>query len=240
MKCYCDLHIHSALSPCADKDMTPNNIVNMSALCGLQMIALTDHNSIGNVEAAMKVAEELPITVVPGMELETMEEIHFVCLFPTLEIAKEFDAWLAPYRMPIKNKPEIFGEQLYMNENDEIVGTEEYLLVTATTCSIYDAAPKVRALGGVIYPAHVDRSSYSVISNFGIVPEDLKFTSVEISAKITKEEALKKYPYLSKYQIVTDSDSHYLDTFYDMQNPIELPEISAEALIAKLSEPINQ
>lgn len=238
MKCYCDLHIHSALSPCADTDMTPNNIVNMSVLCGLQMIALTDHNSIGNVEAAMKAAKELPITVVPGMELETMEEIHFVCLFPTLEIAKEFDAWLTPYRMPIKNKPEIFGKQLYMNENDEIVGTEEFLLVTATTCSIYDAAPKVRALGGVIYPAHVDRSSYSVISNFGTVPEDLKFTSVEISAKITKEEALEKYPYLSKYQIVTDSDSHYLDTFYDTQNPIELPEISAKALIAKLSEPI--
>ncbi len=240
MKCYCDLHIHSALSPCADKDMTPNNIVNMSVLCGLQMIALTDHNTIGNVEAAMKAAEELPLTVVPGMELETMEEIHFVCLFPTLEIAKEFDAWLAPYRMHIKNKPEIFGEQFYMNEKDEVVGTEEYLLVTATTCSIYDAAPKVRTLGGVIYPAHVDRSSYSVISNFGTVPEDLKFTSVEISAKITKEEALEKYPYLSKYQIVTDSDSHYLDTFYDTQNPIELPEISAEALIAKLAEPIKK
>ena len=236
MKCFCDLHIHSALSPCADKDMTPNNIVNMSVLCGLHMIALTDHNSIGNVEAAMKVAEELPITVVPGMELETMEEIHFVCLFPTLEIAKEFDNWLSAYRMPVKNRPEIFGEQLYMNENDEVVGTEEFLLVTATTCSIYDAAPVVRRLGGVIYPAHVDRSSYSVISNFGTVPEDLGFTAVEISSHITKEEALTKYPYLEKYQIVTDSDSHYLDTFYDTQNALELPECTAEALIKKLAE----
>lgn len=238
MNCYCDLHIHSALSPCADKDMTPNNIVNLSVLCGLNIIALTDHNSIGNVEATMKAAENLPITVVPGMELETMEEIHFVCLFPTLEIAKEFDAWLSPYRMPIKNKPEIFGEQLYMDENDEIVGTEEHLLVTATTCSIYDAAPKVRALGGVIYPAHVDRSSYSVISNFGTVPEDLGFTCVEISSGISKEDALAKYPYLGKYQIVTDSDSHYLDTFYDTQNPIELEEPTAAALIAKLSKAI--
>lgn len=183
----------------------------------------------------MKVAKDLPITVVPGMELETMEEIHFVCLFPTLEIAREFDSWLSSYRMPIKNRPEIFGEQLYMNENDEVVGTEDLLLVTATTCSIYDAAPVVRRLGGVIYPAHVDRSSYSVISNFGTVPEDLGFTAVEISSRITKEEALAKYPYLEKYQIVTDSDSHYLDTFYDTQNSIELPECTASALIEKLS-----
>lgn len=234
MKCFCDLHIHSALSPCADADMTPNNIVNMAVLCGLHMIALTDHNSIGNVEAAMRVAEELPITVVPGMELETMEEIHFVCLFPDLETAKVFDKWLAPYRMPVKNRPEIFGNQYYMNEKDEIVGEEPSLLVTATTCSIYDAAPKVRAIGGVIYPAHVDRSSYSVISNFGMIPEDLEFTTVELSKHITREEAIAKYPYLSKYQIVTDSDSHYLDTFYETQNPIELPEATAKALIEKL------
>lgn len=235
MRCYCDLHIHSALSPCADNDMTPNNIVNMSVLCGLNIIAITDHNSIGNVEAAMKVAKNLPITVVPGMELETAEEIHFVCLFPTLCIAKEFDHWLESYRMPVKNRPEIFGEQLYMDENDQVIGTEERLLVTATTCSIYDAAPKVRAFGGVIYPAHVDRSSYSVISNFGTIPEDLQFTTVELSKNITKEAALELYPWLANYRIITDSDSHYLDTFYETQNPIELPEATAKALIDALS-----
>lgn len=235
MKYFCDLHIHSALSPCGDNDMTPNNIVNMAVLCGLNMIAVTDHNSIGNVAAAMKVAEALPITVVPGMELETVEEVHFVCLFPDLETAQEFDKWLAPFRLPIKNRPEIFGEQLYLNERDEVVGTEENLLVTAVSCSVYDAAPKVRSLGGAIFPAHVDRSSYSVISNLGTVPEDLNFTTVEISKNITKEEALLKFPYLSNYQIITDSDSHYLDTFYEKENPIELPVPTAKALIEKLN-----
>ena len=239
MRCYCDLHIHTALSPCADRDMTPNNIVNMAVLCGLHLIAITDHNSIGNVAAAMKVAESLPITVVPGMELETAEEVHFVCLFPTLEIAQEFDHWLERYRTPLKNRPSLFGEQWYMNENDEITGTEERLLVTATTCSIYDVFPKVRALGGAIYPAHVDRSSYSMISNFGTIPEDLSFTTVELSKNITTEEALKSYPFLAKYHIITDSDSHYLDTIYDTQNPIELPEVTAEALIAVLSKPLH-
>ena len=236
MKYFCDLHIHSALSPCGDNDMTPNNIVNMAVLCGLNLIAITDHNSIGNVAAAMKVAESLPITVVPGMELETVEEVHFVCLFPDLETAQEFSDWLDAFRLPIKNRPEIFGEQLYLNELDEVVGTEEKLLVTAVSCSIYDAAPKVRALGGAIFPAHVDKNSYSVISNLGTVPEDLNFTTVELSKNTTKEEALTRFPYLSNYQIITDSDSHYLDTFYEKENPIELAEPTARALIEKLNK----
>ncbi len=233
MKYFCDLHLHSALSPCGDNDMTPNNIVNMATLCGLNIIAICDHNSIGNVKSAMKVAENLPITVVPGMELETLEEAHFVCLFPTLSLAEEFDKWLTPYKNQIKNRPEIFGEQLYLNEKDEITGIEEHLLVAAASCSIYDAAPKVREFGGVIIPAHVDKSSYSIISNLGTVPEDLGFTTVEISKNTTKEEAISRFPYLSKYQIITNSDSHYLDSFYEKENPIELPEPTAEALIKK-------
>lgn len=235
MKYFCDLHIHSALSPCGDNDMTPNNIVNMAVLCGLNIIAVADHNSIGNAAAAMKVAENLPITVVPGMELETSEEAHFVCLFPTLKDAEGFYGWLEQRCLPIKNKPEIFGEQLYLNENDEQVGTEERLLVTAASCSIYEAAPVVRSFGAAIFPAHVDKSAYSIISNLGTVPKDLGFTTVELSKNMSKERALEAFPYLSEYRIITNSDSHYLDTFYETQNPIELEEPTATALIKKLS-----
>ena len=234
MKYYCDLHIHSALSPCGDADMTPNNIVNMACLSGLDIIAVADHNSIGNVESCMKVAESLPITVVPAMELETSEDVHFLCLFETLEVAKEFDEWLAPFKATHKNRPEIFGTQQYMDENDEIVGTEENLLVVATQISIYDAKKKIDTLPAVIIPAHVDRSSYSIISNLGFVPDDLDFSTVEISKNISREDALSLYPYLEKYNIITDSDSHYLDTFYEKENPIELPEPTAKALINAL------
>lgn len=239
MTCFCDLHLHSALSPCGDNDMTPNNIVNMAVLCGLNIIAITDHNSIGNVAAAMKAAENLPITVVPGMELETAEEAHFVCLFPTLEKAAGFNSWLDRYRFPIKNKPKIFGDQLYLNEKDELTGTEELLLVTAASCSIYDAAPAARSFGAVVFPAHVDKTAYSVISNLGTVPEDLGFTTVELSKNTSKEEALLKFPFLSKYRIITNSDSHYLDSFYETQNPIDLEEPTAAALIKKLSSPLD-
>lgn len=234
MKYYCDLHIHSALSPCGDADMTPNNIVNMACLSGLDIIAVADHNSIGNVEACMKVARDLPITVVPAMELETSEEVHFLCLFENIDVAREFDEWLAPYKATHKNRPEIFGKQQYMDENDEVTGTEENLLVVATGVSIYDVKKKIDTLPAVIIPAHVDRSSYSIISNLGFVPDDLDFTTVEISKNITKEEVLKLYPYLEKYNIITDSDSHYLDTFYEKENPIELPEPTAQALINAL------
>ena len=240
MNCFCDLHIHSALSPCGDNDMTPNNIVNMAVLCGLNIIAITDHNSIGNVASAMKVAETLPITVVPGMELETSEEAHFVCLFPTLEKAAGFHSWLTQFRMPVQNRPEIFGDQLYLNEKDEPVGTEDLLLVTAATCSIYEALPIARGFGAAVIPAHVDKSAFSIIASLGTIPEDLGFTTVELSKNTTREEALANFPYLDKYRIITNSDSHYLDSFYETQNPIELEAPTADALIKKLTTPFNK
>ena len=109
MKIRYDLHIHSALSPCGDADMTPNNIVNMALICGLDMIAVSDHNTAGNVDAVMKVGQTAGITVVPAMEVETMEEIHVLCLFPTLESLLDFEQNVIFNALPpIKNKVEIF------------------------------------------------------------------------------------------------------------------------------------
>ena len=234
MKYYCDLHIHSALSPCGDADMTPNNIVNMASLCGLDIVAICDHNSIGNVASAIKAARDLPLCVVPGMELETSEEVHFVCLFENLETAIEFDNWLTPFKPTIKNRPEIFGEQQYLDENDALCGYEENMLVSACSVSIYDVKKKIDTLSAVIIPAHIDRSSYSIISNLGLIPEDLGFTTVEISSKITKEEAIEKFPHIKGYNIITNSDSHYLGTIYEEENPIELPAPTARDLISAL------
>ncbi len=234
MKVKCDLHIHSALSPCGDMDMTPNNIVNMAILNGLDMIALTDHNSAGNVRSLMACAEDKPLCVVPGMELETAEEAHFVCLFETAEQAETFADYIKPYFLPIKNRVDIFGEQAYMDADDNITGYEQQLLTTALTCSIYDAASVVRGLSGVVYPAHVDKNAYSIISNLGIVPPDLGFTVAELSKHCSVEEAVKKWPYLEKYILFSDSDSHYLWDIYENQNMLELEEISAACLIETL------
>ena len=133
--CY-DLHIHSALSPCAENDMTPINIVAKASACGLEMLSITDHNAIDNVASAMLVGEALGVTVVPGIEVQTSEEIHFVCYFETFDDLKNFYKNLS--FVVVKNRPDIFGEQLIINEDDEIVGSVERLLITSSNTSESD------------------------------------------------------------------------------------------------------
>ena len=225
MKLYYDLHIHSALSPCGDMDMTPNNIVNMSIIKGLDIIAVSDHNSVGNVRSCMKVAEDSDLVVVPGMEVETSEEVHVLCLFPDIESAEKMAEQVYAALGDIKNRPEIFGEQAFMDVEDEICGTEEKLLVTATSLSIDKVKAIADEVGGVAVPAHLDRSSYSALSNLGMLP-DIGFNTVEVSKKTLPEN----YAYLGK-KIIQNSDAHYLEDISEPECAIDLPEKSAAALI---------
>ena len=230
MKVYYDLHIHSALSPCGDIDMTPNNIVNMSVLKGLDVIALTDHNSCGNVRSAIKVADNR-IIVIPGMEIETSEEVHMVALFPNVEAAEEMEAIIRKRSVGIKNKPEIFGNQYFMDENDEIIGEEENLLVTATGVDLYETVKIVAALGGVAYPAHIDRNSFSVLSNLGFIPTDSDITTVEITAG-GREKFFDEYS--RKYNVVTSSDAHYLGDISEKMFNMDISDKKVEKILAKL------
>ena len=129
MKCYYDFHIHSCLSPCADMDMTPHSIAGMSYINGLNAIAVADHNTARNIRAVTKAAEEYGICVVPGIEAESAENIHLLCLFSTIESAEEMGAFLESHLPPIKNRPDIFGEQWIMNEVDEKTGEIDILLI---------------------------------------------------------------------------------------------------------------
>ncbi len=206
MSIFYDLHIHSALSPCGDEDMTPNNIVNMACLLGLDMIALTDHNTAGNVRA-VSMAAEGKIKVVPGIEVTTAEEVHTVCYFPTIEAAEDMSDFLKKNMQGIKNRPEIFGRQLFMDHNDEITGEEESLLVSAVNLDIYEVEMATHERGGMFVPAHIDRSSYSVLANLGFLPPDLKVDAIEIT-----QGGLEKYAGLyDDYPILTSSDAHYLE-----------------------------
>lgn len=205
MKVYYDIHIHSALSPCGDNDMTPNNIVNMALLKGLDVIAVADHNTCRNVKSIMKVAQDR-LLVIPAMEIETSEEVHMLTLFPELSMAEEMERILIEKSNPVKNRPEIFGNQYIMNEYDEIIGEEERLLVTATGLDIYEVVRQAQGLGGVAIPAHIDRSSYSVLSNLGFIPPDLKIGTVEITPK-NKEKMQNEY---DKFEVISNSDAHYL------------------------------
>ena len=226
---YYDFHIHSALSPCGDNDMTPKNIVNMAALGGLDAIAISDHNTIGNVAAAIKVGDECGIKVIPGMEIETAEEVHILTLYPDVTSA-EYVADAVYKSLPdIKNRPEIFGEQLKMNEMDEIVGIEEKLLISPTSLSIEKVYELVQEAGGIFIPAHVDRHSYSVLTNLGFIPDNLDIKHIEVSKKVSVlEDYLSARPELRKYEIFRNSDAHYLedislnDTFLEAKDISEI------------------
>ncbi len=213
-----DFHIHSCLSPCGDKDMTPQNIVNMSKIMGYHAIALTDHNTTGNCEAVIKAGKEIGLTVIPGMELCTSEEVHIVCLFPDIEKANKFSEYVYSTLPPVKNKPSVFGEQTKMNENDEITGTEEKLLITASSISCAKVVDTLKEFGGICYPAHIDRSSFSILSNLGMIDGSFGFSCAEIFDSSKEEDLKQKHPYLKELKIISDSDAHYLENMRIPEN----------------------
>ena len=210
-----DFHIHTAASPCGDVGMSPNNIVNMALLKELDAIAITDHNTCANVKAVMDVAKDTPLVVIPGMEIETSEEFHMIILLPSLEKAMEMQEIVYEHLPLINNRKDIFGEQLIYNKDDEIIGEIDRLLLTATTLSVDRVIAIVKKLGGVCYPAHIDRASYSIVSNLGFIPSDLEISNIEISRHANLSSFQGSYPML---RIVQSSDAHYLEDILERKS----------------------
>lgn len=216
-----DLHLHSCLSPCGDDDMTPGNIVGMAALKELDVIALTDHNSCKNCPAFMKLAETYGILAIPGMELCTMEEVHVVCLFPTLEDAMNFDEYVYQQLIPFPNKDSIFGKQQICNEEDVIIGNEPNLLINATNISFDQVYDLVYKYNGIMIPAHIDKNANSLLSNLGFIPPDSKFNCVELKEIRNLDSIKASNPYMDYCNIITNSDAHYLEQINEAVNYLE-------------------
>lgn len=231
---YYDLHLHSCLSPCGDMDMTPNNLVNMAKLLGLDVIALTDHNTCRNCEAAMKVGDEIGLLVIPGMELTTSEDIHAVCLFPTLEKALAFSDYVDQNRIHVKNKAQIYGRQVMMNEKDEEIGEIEDLLLPGSFIGMYEAYNKAKEFGGICYPAHIDRDSLSILSVLGEIDPYCGFKTAELADIGKLDELKKQHPIIDTMNVITCSDAHYLENMKDAAHTLDLPELTREAVIEYL------
>ena len=221
---YYDLHIHSCLSPCGDNDMTPNNIANMAALAGLNIVALTDHNTAKNCPAFFTAAKRAGIVPVAGMELTTAEEIHLICLFERLEDAMAFDALVEGRRSKVLNRPEIFGDQRILDGEDELVGEDPYLLPPATDISLEEAAALVAEHGGVCHPAHVDRPSNGIIAVLGDLPETPRFSRVEFNNPDNIEPYRAQYLRLRDLPVLTCSDAHDLASIRDKSVWFDLPD----------------
>ncbi|MBQ4543812.1 MAG: PHP domain-containing protein [Clostridia bacterium] len=231
MRCWYDFHIHTALSPCGDNDMTPNNIVNMAKIKGLDAIAVTDHNSVKNAKAVMEAGTLIGLTVIPGMEIETSEEIHVVALFPHIDSAVYAGDEVAKHLPPAKNRPDIFGEQLIIDKEDNVVGCEEQMLITATDLDIFEVFKLVKSAGGVAYPAHVDRHSYSVLSNLGFIPPELDTKFIEISKNVTDVNQYVSNKNLEKYNLIFSSDAHYLWDISEKIHGFDVEQPSVEKII---------
>ncbi len=212
---YYDFHNHSCLSPCADNDNTPSAIAGMGALAGYHVMALTDHNSCKNCPAFFRAAEAYGIVPIAGMELTTAEEIHVVCLFETLEDALAFDRDVEARRILIKNKPETFGEQWIVDENDSVIGTEPHLLIVATTISLDEVPSLVEAYNGVSYPAHIDRESGGILAILGDFPPDTPFRIAELHDLSNAAPYKERYPNLAALSFLSSEDAHALDGIRD-------------------------
>lgn len=216
-----DLHTHSCLSPCADNDNTPNNIAGMASISEIDILALTDHNTCKNCPAFFEAAERYGIIPIAGMELTTSEDIHIVCLFRDLNSAMRFDEAIGTHRTLIKNRPEIFGEQLILDGEDNVIGNEEFLLPNATDLSVEDVPEIVHSYGGICYPAHIDRDANGIIAILGTFPPTPHFDCVELRNLALSDEYINKYDLAGKI-ILTGSDAHYLENIGESQGTISI------------------
>jgi len=212
MKMYrAELHVHTVLSPCAGVEMIPPLIVREALQFGLNIIAITDHNATANIAAAMQAARGTGLVVLPGMELQTREEVHLLCLFDTLEQAEEWQTRVDAVLPDTPNNIEFFGEQFVVDATGEFIRREERLLINSAAIGLEKAAGLVRSLGGLAIPAHVDRKANGLLANLGLVPPG--FDALEISRHITPSEAVEKYPQLRGYPLLQSGDVHLLDGF---------------------------
>lgn len=226
---FADLHIHTVLSPCGDLLMTPQNIIDKALAIGLDIIAITDHNSAKNVATTVELAAPTDLTVIPGMEVETKEEVHLICLFPTVDKVLEWQEIVNNALPDVENNEEAFGPQLITNSNDEYIKKEPKLLLQATTLSVADVVAEVNKLAGLVIPAHVDKTNYSLIYNLGFINPELNILGVEISKNTSKKQAKREFEQLTEYSLLSNSDAHYLK---DLQKSMKL--LLSEATFSEL------
>lgn len=208
-----DLHVHTVLSPCAEIEMLPPLIVNEVLNRGIDLIAITDHNASSNIESVQKAAKDTGITVLPGIELQTKEEVHLLCLFDELFQVEELQEIVNSGLPSLRNRADYFGDQLIVDENGDFVSKEDRLLITSVNLSLEEAFLAVEKIGGLCIPAHVNRKANGLLEILGFVPENVPFLALEVSRHISPKDAKLKYPQLDKFQIIQNGDVHRLSEF---------------------------
>ncbi len=225
-----DLHIHSCLSPCGDELMTPNNIVNMAKLKGLDVISVCDHNTAFNLPAINSVAERVGIAVLNGIELTTKEEVHLLSYFKCVNDAIDFGEFIYEHLPNMKNRPEYFGEQLKLNSDDDLIGIEEKLLISALDLSLDELVVLIDQYGGLAVPAHINRGANGLLQSLGFLPPNLKFAALELS------KLLPAPIDTGNYKLLFSSDAHNLSDIAEREHFLSINSSTSKAVFEYLVE----
>lgn len=193
--------------------MIPPLIVQSALQHDVNLIAITDHNASDNVAAVIKAAQNTNLIVLPGMELQTREDVHVLCLFDTLDQLAELQTLVDQNLPDIKNNIDFFGEQFIVDHSGEFLRRKEQLLITATQLSFEQAFHAVTASGGLFIPAHVNRQMFGLFYHLGFVPPGLPVEALEISRHISVDQAKREFPQINAYPLIQSGDVHYLDDF---------------------------
>lgn len=225
-----DLHIHTVLSPCGDLEMSPENIVKRALEQKIDIIGITDHNSTRQCRLISRIAETVGIFVLPGAEITSREEVHCLAFMPGWEELDHLQQYLDQHLGNVKNDVDKFGYQVVVDETENIVIEESRLLIQAINQSVEEIEDFVHSLGGLFIPAHVNRSAFSLISQLGFVPEDLKADALELSKQVTAEKFISQYPYLVSKQFIRSSDAHFLKNIGEVITGFYLEEASFQEI----------
>ncbi|HUE98359.1 MAG TPA: PHP domain-containing protein [Anaerolineales bacterium] len=208
-----DLHVHTVLSPCAEVEMIPPLIVQKALEKNIDLIAITDHNASANVRAVQRAAEGTPLTALPGMEVQSREDVHLLTLFETLDALEAWQTEVDESVPNLLNRPDFFGEQFVVDETGKFIRSEPRLLLTSTSLSIDGIFERVDTLGGMVIPAHVERTSYGLFPTLGLISENWHLLALEISRHTPPERAAATFPALRTYPLIQSGDVHQLDDF---------------------------
>lgn len=221
-----DFHIHSALSPCANDEMTPNNIVNMALIKGLNAIAVSDHNSCKQQSVVATLARKAGLKYYYGVEVQSKEEVHILCYFLLEEEMQQFQTWIEVLLLPIKNDVNYFGHQYLMNDMDEVISEEAILLLQSIAASIDEVCAKAHELHGLVVLAHVLDRSNSITTQLGFIPKSLDYDGIEIKRLSDKMKVLKMHSWISEDGLwLIDSDAHQLMDIAEAEQAISESEL---------------
>lgn len=215
-----DLHIHSALSPCGDDSMSVNNIINMAMIKELEIIAITDHNSLKQLHYLKELSQD-KIEFVYGVELQTKEEIHVLGYFLEGTCLVSFQSWIDEHLSVIENMPDFFGHQYIYNKEDQLEAIENRLLISSLDTSLEETIDAIHLYQGIVVLAHVLDKRYSIFENLGFIPDGLKIEGIEVKSDEQEEIVKKRAPYLKNVYFFRNSDAHQLIDIHEAIHSID-------------------